>query len=484
MLTWMIALSLFVIQFINLWTILRMIFKRKDEPIYIIAWTLIMTFIPFIGFLLYLLFGHGPIMAKKATFLDEVEEREYQETVEWQLKKLMNRRIHFPYLSFIIFNLNYNKSLVMGAKTFTYFNDAKEKYEALLADILNAKDSIHVLYFIIRGDESGERLIQALTQKAREGVQVRLVYDDGGSFMTPASLFRPLKEAGGMVVKHYPAKLKIFTLNWNYRNHRKIVVIDGKIGYFGGMNIGDEYLSKNPKFTPWRDAHVRVTGEVVRSLQLRFLKDYTAVIERLSDLEQIKTHLSRYFPEEDHEDAEIELQLVYDGPDQERDHMRATYIKWVTMAKESIWIQSPYFIPDSGFLHGLKIASHSGIDVKIMIPIIPDNHFVHRATTSYIKELLEAGIEVYFYDGFLHSKTMVIDGQLATIGSVNMDVRSFSINFELAAFIYHESVAHQLIEQFKADQQRCRLLDLTDENNKSWWMKAEESVYRLLSMLM
>ncbi len=456
-----------------------MIFKRKDEPIYIIAWTLIMTFIPFIGFLLYLLFGHGPIMAKKATFLDEVEEREYQETVEWQLKKLMNRRIHFPYLSFIIFNLNYNKSLVMGAKTFTYFNDAKEKYEALLADILNAKDSIHVLYFIIRGDESGERLIQALTQKAREGVQVRLVYDDGGSFMTPASLFRPLKEAGGMVVKHYPAKLKIFTLNWNYRNHRKIVVIDGKIGYFGGMNIGDEYLSKNPKFT-----HVRVTGEVVRSLQLRFLKDYTAVIERLSDLEQIKTHLSRYFPEEDHEDAEIELQLVYDGPDQERDHMRATYIKWVTMAKESIWIQSPYFIPDSEFLHGLKIASHSGIDVKIMIPIIPDNHFVHRATTSYIKELLEAGIEVYFYDGFLHSKTMVIDGQLATIGSVNMDVRSFSINFELAAFIYHESVAHQLIEQFKADQQRCRLLDLTDENNKSWWMKAEESVYRLLSMLM
>ncbi len=380
MLTWMIALSLFVIQFINLWTILRMIFKRKDEPIYIIAWTLIMTFIPFIGFLLYLLFGHGPIMAKKATFLDEVEEREYQETVEWQLKKLMNRRIHFPYLSFIIFNLNYNKSLVMGAKTFTYFNDAKEKYEALLADILNAKDSIHVLYFIIRGDESGERLIQALTQKAREGVQVRLVYDDGGSFMTPASLFRPLKEAGGMVVKHYPAKLKIFTLNWNYRNHRKIVVIDGKIGYFGGMNIGDEYLSKNPKFTPWRDAHVRVTGEVVRSLQLRFLKDYTAVIERLSDLEQIKTHLSRYFPEEDHEDAEIELQLVYDGPDQERDHMRATYIKWVTMAKESIWIQSPYFIPDSEFLHGLKIASHSGIDVKIMIPIIPDNHFVHRAT--------------------------------------------------------------------------------------------------------
>lgn len=484
MLAWMIALSLLVIQVLNLWTILRMIFKRKDEPIYIIAWTMIMTFIPFIGFLLYLLFGHGPIMRKKLTFLDEMEEQEYAASVERQLRKLTNQQIHFPYLSFIKFNLNYNKSLVVGAKTLTYFSEAKDKYEALLRDISQATDSIHVLYFIIRGDESGEALLQALTKKAREGVKVRLVYDDGGSFMTPTSLFKPLKEAGGIVVKHYPAKLKIFTLNWNYRNHRKIVVIDGKVGYFGGMNIGDEYLSKNPKFSPWRDAHVRVTGEVVHSLQLRFLKDYTAVIEQVSDLEEIKSEILRYFPKEEIEDAQIELQLVYDGPDQERDHMRATYIKWLTVAKKSIWIQSPYFIPDSEFLHGLKIASHSGIDVKIMIPVIPDNHFVHRATTSYIKELLEANIEVYFYEGFLHAKTMVIDGRLATIGSVNMDVRSFSINFELAAFIYHESVAKRLIEQFKEDQKRCRLLDLTDEENKSWWMKTEESVYRLLSMLM
>ena len=153
-------------------------------------------------------------------------------------------------------------------------------------------------------------------------------------------------------------------------------------------------------------------------------------------------------------------------------------------ARKSIWIQTPYFIPDSEFLHVLKIASHSGLDVKIMIPVIPDNHFVHRTTTSYIKELLEAGIEVYFYEGFLHSKIIIIDGKMSSVGSVNMDVRSFSINFEITAFIYDDQMAKQLIKQFEFDQQNCRLLDFEYERNKSWVMKAEESIYRLLSMLM
>ena len=302
--------------------------------------------------------------------------------------------------------------------------------------------------------------------------------------MTPSSVFKPLKEAGGTVVKHYPAKFKIFTLNWNYRNHRKIVVIDGTIAYLGGMNIGDEYLSKNPKFTPWRDAHLRVTGGVVQLLQLRFFKDYAAVIEDVSDLNEVESNIERYFRSVSLDEDETFMQLVCDGPDQKTDHMRAAYIKLIMTAKKSIWIQSPYFIPDSEFLHVLKIAAHSGIDVKIMIPVIPDNHFVHRTTTSYIKELLEAGIEVYFYEGFLHSKIIIIDQEMATVGSVNMDVRSFSINFELAAFIYNDTMAKQLVEQFKLDQKDCRRLDFEYEKSKSWFMKAEESVYRLLSMLM
>lgn len=485
MLAWIIALSLLVIQIVNLCTILIMIFRRRDEPIYIIAWTMIMTIIPFIGFLLYLLFGHGPIIKKKRTFLDEIEELGYQEAVDSQLEMIEQTSAnHCPYTSLIQFNLNYNKSVLTRYNRLTYFSDANDKYEQLIKDIEQATDTINVLYFIIRGDESGKVLIEALAKKAKQGVKVRLVYDDGGSFLTPSSVFKPLKEAGGIVVKHYPAKFKIFTLNWNYRNHRKIVVIDGKIGYLGGMNIGDEYLSKNPKYTPWRDAHLRVTGEMVQLLQLRFFKDYAAVIEEASDLNEVEQQMDRYFPPISSEEEEIYMQLVCDGPDQRTDHMRAAYIKLIMTAKKSIWIQSPYFIPDSEFLHVLKIASHSGLDVKIMIPVIPDNHFVHRTTTSYIKELLEADIEVYFYEGFLHSKVFIIDEEMATVGSVNMDVRSFSINFELAAFIYHEKMTSELVKQFKADQLNCQKLDWDYEQSKSWFMKAEESVYRLLSMLM
>ena len=483
MIAWIIALSLTIIHFLNLGAILVMIFRRRDEPIYIIAWTMIMTFIPFIGFVLYLLFGHGPIVKEKTTFIDQIEKTKYREVLNQQRAFTMIKNEKHRYQPLIDFNLNYNHSLLTGYNDLQLFFDANEKYPQLLMDLEQATETINILYFIIRNDRSGQALIQTLAKKAREGIKVRLVYDDGGSFLTPMSFFKPLVEAGGIVVKHYPAKMKIFTLNWNYRNHRKIVVIDGKVGYMGGMNIGDEYLSLNPKYSPWRDAHVRVEGEMVPLLQMRFLKDYFMVLENEKEIEIIEKELDLYFPPVTCE-KKTDVQIVSDGPDHKTDHMRAAYIKLIMSAQDSILIQSPYFIPDSEFLHVLKIASYSGVDIKIMIPIIPDNHFVHRTTTSYIKELLEAGIEVYFYEGFLHSKIIVVDQQICTIGSVNMDVRSFSINFEISAFVYDESIAKACCHQFELDQQNCRLLDFEYELRKSKWIKAEESVYRLLSMLM
>lgn len=484
MIALIVAISLALIHLLNLSAILVMIFRRREEPIFIIAWTMLMTFIPLVGFILYLLFGHGPIIKEKRTFIDDLEDTHHHFKVEEQMDRFVTLdQEENPFLSLIKFNLNYNKSLLTTNNEIEFFSDAKNKYEKLIEDIMQAKESINILYFIVRDDQSGQALLSALTQKAKEGVKVRFVYDDGGSFMTPWTFFKPLVEAGGVVVKHYPAKFKIFTLNWNYRNHRKIVVIDGTIGYMGGMNIGDEYLSKNPKYSPWRDAHFRVRGEAVAQLQARFFKDYFAVIEKTQDIQDIEKEIELYF-KPCHIQHKTHMQIITDGPDQQKDHMRATFIKLIMSARKSIWIQSPYFIPDSEFLHVLKIAAHSGLDVKIMIPVIPDNHFVHRTTTSYVKELLEAGIEVYFYEGFLHSKIIIIDGKMCSVGSVNMDVRSFSINFEITAFIYDEGVAQQLNKQFQFDQQNCRLLDLEYERKKSWFMKAEESVYRLLSMLM
>lgn len=484
MIALIVALSLTMIHLLNLSAILVMIFRRREEPIFIIAWTMLMTFLPLIGFMLYLLFGHGPIIKEKRTFIDDFEATYHQSkrTKQTECLKILEQDDN-PFLSLIQFNLNYNYSLLTIHNKIELFSDAEDKYKQLIEDIYQAKETINILYFIIRGDRSGETLISALAQKAKEGVKVRLVYDDGGSFMTPASFFKPLVEAGGIVVKHYPAKLKIFTLNWNYRNHRKIVVIDGVIGYMGGMNIGDEYCSLNPKYAPWRDAHFKVEGEAVALLQMRFLKDYFAVTEKTQDIDEIEQNTNLYFKSSSIK-TKTQMQIISDGPDQKTDHMRAAYIKLIMTARKSIWIQSPYFIPDSEFLHVLKIAAHSGLDVKIMIPVIPDNHFVHRTTTSYIKELLEAGIEVYFYEGFLHSKIIIIDGKMSSVGSVNMDVRSFSINFEITAFIYDDEITSQLIQQFKFDQEKCQLLTFEYERNKSRFMKAEESIYRLLSMLM
>ena len=242
-----VALSLTMIHFLNLGAILVMIFRRREEPIFIIAWTMLMTFLPLIGFILYLLFGHGPIVKEKRTFVDDFEDMHHQSKVAKQSEylKTLDQEDN-PFLSLIQFNLNYNHSLLTTSNKIELFSDAQDKYKQLIEDINQAKEAINILYFIIREDQSGKNLISALTEKAKQGVKVRLVYDDGGSFMTPSSFFKPLVEAGGIVVKHYPAKLKIFTLNWNYRNHRKIVVIDGVIGYMGGMNIGDEYCSLNP----------------------------------------------------------------------------------------------------------------------------------------------------------------------------------------------------------------------------------------------
>ncbi len=473
-----------IIQLLNVIAISYMVFKKREEPIYVIAWMMLMSFIPLLGFVFYILIGRGPIVKKKHTFIDELDDKKFEDVSFLQAQAINEiQSIDAHYLALIKFNLNSNKSLLTQHNQIKRYSEAKDKYKDLIVDILRAKSSVNMVYFIIRNDCIGHALLEALTLKAREGVKVRLVYDDGGSFFTPYQLFKPLIDAGGIVVKHYPAKFKVFTLNWNYRNHRKIAVIDGLVGYMGGMNIGDEYLSLHEKFSPWKDAHLRLEGDCVAMLQTRFFKDYFAVMEDKKDRAYIQAHLSTFYPPH-HIKETAYIQIVTDGPDQMRDNMKAAYIKMITLAEKSIYIQSPYFIPDREFLNALKIAAQSGIDVRVMISSVPDNHFVHRTTTSYVSELIEVGIHVYFYQGFLHAKTFIIDEIIATVGSVNMDVRSFSINFEITAFIYDRNFSRDLTSQFFIDLNHCRYLDERYEKSKSNFQKGEESVYRLLSMLM
>ncbi len=464
-----------IFRIINLVLIGILIFYKRKDPALLLAWILLLLFLPPVGFVMYLLFERTPISKKKILFLTEYTDQRLQRKVEHSFSDSVS--------SVIAFNEIYNGSKLFMLHEWMYFADGKSKYEQLFTDIEQAKESIHLLYFIVRKDEVGQKFISLLAQKAAEGVEVRLVYDSAGCFGTTLKYFAPILEAGGHVYKFHPPTLRLVGWNYNYRNHRKIVVIDGRIGYLGGMNIGKEYMSLDPKYSPWRDAHLRIVGDAVWDLQHRFFRDYLMVCEDEQDESYLKSKLDCYFT------APLvtticPMQIVSDGPDTSTDDIKLAFIKMMQTATESIRIQTPYFIPDQLFLETLKIAAYSGVKVEVMIPTIADHHYVYRTTTSFIKELLEANITVYLYKGFLHSKIIIIDHEFCTVGSTNIDQRSFKINYEINAFIYDQILTQHVTYQFDKDLENCILVDECYEQNKSLVVRFEERIYRLVSMIL
>ena len=357
------------------------------------------------------------------------------------------------------------------------FTDGKDKFEALFKDIAGAKKHIHVLYYIIQNDTYGNRLLDALIEKAKEGVEIRLIYDDAGSRKISKKRVKMLIEAGGQAEAFFPGKLPLINLRINFRNHRKLVIIDRKVGYLGGFNVGEEYLGLNPKFGYWRDTHLRIIGDAVNDLQSRFMLDWA---QASGDKMEWTEEYFKY--SQQHNEQGVGLQIVTSGPDSEREQIKKSYIRMILDAKEYIYLQTPYFIPDDSVLDAIRIASMSGVDVRVMIPNKPDHLFVYWATYSYVGELLKAGAKVFLYEnGFLHAKTMVIDDRLATVGTANIDVRSFRLNFEVNAIIYHAETAVQLRDTFAADLHHSHELTLEIYNNRSLLIRFKESLSRLLS---
>lgn len=469
------AILMFISRVISLFLMVVLIFYKRKEPALLMAWLLLLVFLPPIGCVMYLLFERTPLPRKAGLFLNDIKDERRGRQASVSLNDKITSLVHF--------NENYNSSRLYLYQDFMYFADGKSKYQQLFKDIEGAKQSIHLQYFIIREDEVGRQLVQLLTEKAAQGVEVRLIFDSAGCFGTRLKYFASLMEAGGQVYQFHPPTFRLIGLNYNYRNHRKIVVIDGRIGYLGGMNIGNEYMSLDPKFSPWRDAHLRLVGDAVWELQHRFLKDYYMVCDHQEDERYIKDHLNHYFASP-LSTTLCPMQIVSDGPDTTTDDIKLTFVKMIQSAVHTIQIQTPYFIPDSLFLETLKIAAYSGVKVEVMIPTIADHHYVYRTTTSFIKELREANIDVYFYKGFLHSKIIIIDEELCTIGSTNIDERSFKINYEINAFIYDKTLTRQAVHQFQLDLENCLLVDDSYEQNKSAWIRFEEKVYRLVSMLL
>ncbi|MFC3885924.1 cardiolipin synthase [Bacillus songklensis] len=447
------------------------------------AWLMILLFIPMLGFILYLIFGQN--LSRRRIFKWDKEFYPHiQKAVSDQMELLERNasQFHEPlieeYKDLIFMHLSNEEAFLTQNNEIDIFTDGREKFESLFKDIAAATNHIHMLYYIIRNDELGKKIANALAEKAREGVKVRILYDASGSRGLTRNFIRQIQLAGGEIEAFFPPKIPLFNLMLNYRNHRKLVVIDGNIGYIGGFNIGDEYLGLSRKFGYWRDTHLRIMGETVNSIQARFMLDWNQASK--NDIV-----FKDYYYVSQTKYGDVAIQIVSDGPDSESEQIKNGYIKMILSAKKYVYIQTPYLIPDDSLLDALKIASLSGVDVRIMIPNKPDHPFVYWVTYSNAGELLKVGAKVYIYqNGFLHAKTIVVDDKIASVGTANIDVRSFRLNFEVNAFLYHSKTARQLAMAFKEDIQQSSELTLDAYQQRSYYTRFKESISRLLSPIL
>lgn len=460
---------------IDILLILVIIFDKRKNPTSTVGWILVLILLPGLGFFVYLFLGQD--WTKRRLFSRKAEvDQIIMETVTSQKKEL--KRIGMEHrggayerlVSIARMLLESNQAIITNDNTLTIFTDGKEKFNSLFYAIRSARHHIHLQYYIIRDDPLSRDLISALTVKAQEGVEVRLLADSLGMKVKKKELEKFL-QAGGKYAAFFP---RLYTLN--YRNHRKIAVIDGTSGFIGGYNIGEEYLGKGP-LGYWRDTAIRIDGTGVNGLQLRFFMDWNYASDEKISFDPV------YFPEKTGHGT-CPLQIVSSGPDARWNQIKDGYVKLIQSAMESVYIQTPYFIPDESISDALRIAAHSGVDVRIMIPCKPDHPFVYWSTLSFIGDLLDSGVRAYTYDnGFIHAKTIVVDGIAASVGSANFDVRSFRLNFEANAFFYDPEYGGQMMKAFLDDLPKCTEITLEGYKNRSRWIKVKESVSRLFSPL-
>lgn len=473
--TFLFSLSVFLIAFL--------IVLENRNPSRTVAWLIILNFLPIVGFIFYVLIGRN--VRKRKLFRHKfISNANVLKKLETGPQPLLKESDFWMYPHLASKRRLLNLMTTVSQSPFTVHNNSRiltngdETFRQMIADMSKAKDHIHFQFYIIRHDATGQQFKQVLMDKARQGVTVRVIYDGVGSVRLDRKYIAELREAGVEVAPFFPVILPFLNNKLNYRNHRKIVVVDGKIGFVGGLNIGDEYLGKDTRFGFWRDSHVRLEGEAVYLLQNIFLKDWFFVTEKNVDSD-------RYFPPLDHIEGEEIIQIAASGPDSDWELIWQMYFSIIATAQEKIYITSPYFVPDDSITMALKTAALSGLDVRILLPSRPDHYTVFWASRSYFQELLEAGVRFYLYKpGFVHAKILLVDGLVASIGTANMDIRSFQHNFEVNAILYNSSSVAKLETDFLDDLADSKELTLYDYQKRPWHHRVLESIARLLSPLL
>lgn len=470
--------------FINVVLSILIIFFQRKNPTTVWAWLLLLYFIPVLGFLLYLILGQN--FRKERMFKMKEIEGDVKYAVRRQEESIYRKKLKLRepelerFKQLILYNLNEGEAVLTDNNDIAVYTDGKEKFHDLIREMEHARNYIHIQYYIIRGDELWREIEEVLLRKAGQGVEIRILFDSmgcrGKHGMREAD-WKRLRKAGIQTAEFFPAVFGKLQLRVNYRNHRKIVVIDGRLGFIGGFNVGREYLGCDQKFGYWRDTHICIEGAAVTSLAVRFVLDWNyAARENLF----LRDRLFE-IPEYTRKGKEL-VQIVSSGPDSKSPVIRDNYLRMIHMAKKSIYIQTPYFIPDNDIRDALIIAAKSGIDVRIMIPCKPDHPFVYWATYSYIGEMVEAGAKCYTYNyGFLHTKCLCADSLAACIGTANMDIRSFSLNFEVNAVIYSAETTKELERGFVKDMETCTLITKKKYEQRDMLVRIKEQFCRLLS---
>jgi len=475
-------ITLIIINYVIAISAVITILLKNINPTRTLSYIIVLVFFPFLGLIIYYLFGQeyrkNKIFNRKNILNNKLIKNLGQELeADYQLFKRENSDVFDDKIRLVKLLRKSEKSPLTISNKAQIIKNGEAKFKLLLEDLKQAKDHIHLEYYIMRDDRIGSKVIDILCDKAQNGVSVRLCIDDVGSSLTRKTKQR-LKNCGVELFSFMPVLFSGFTGKMNYRNHRKIAIIDGHIGYLGGINIEDEYVNDGHNKVFWRDTHLRLEGEAVHALQVHFLINW----EFVSDCKLKIT--KNFFPKVAIEE-EIAVQIAASGPDTDWANIMEVIFTSIVTAEKYVYITTPYFIPNDQIITAMQVASKSGVDVRLILPDTSDAWITKHASDSYLQELLDADVKVYQYKkGFIHSKTIVVDDIFGSIGTANMDYRSFNINFEINAMIYNEHLSLELKQHFMDDLNDSLQLEPSVWKKRPKIQKFKESYSRLWAPLL
>lgn len=471
---WWINTGLFIVYLATIVSCVVVVLKENRNPIRSLSWIIALIFLPFVGLVFYIFFGRS---LRGQHMISRMNKRKIITTMAPRHVNLDSQLLSRADRNLVKLARNISSSFYTINNKIEIFTDGQQKFESLKRDISAAERSICLQYYIFLDDSLGHEIAEILMKKAKEGVNVKVMYDHVGSFSARNKFFKMMNEAGVETHPFFKVTFPQFANRVNWRNHRKIVVIDEKIGYIGGMNIADRYVKSKDKGWGWRDTHFRLEGDIVESLLFSFVVDWNF---------RNNTHPMNYpkSPEISFANT-VGMQLVTSGPLSQWDNLALCFLKAISLATKCIYIQTPYFLPTDALQHALEAAALSKIDVRIMIPRRSDSRMLQYASFSYVTQCLKAGIKVYLYNpGMLHSKAMIIDDNLVTAGSTNFDFRSFENNFECNLLIYDKAINQRMRDIFFNDLAQCSKLTYATWHQRPRLQRSMESIVRLFSPIL